>query len=183
MENELKYMEEQFKSCIRNIPDFPKNGIIFRDITTLLKTPLYLKNMIEIFYNKYKNTKIDKVVSVESRGFILGSILAYKLNAGFVPVRKPKKLPSSTLREEYQLEYGTDVLEIHKDAVESGEHVLIVDDLLATGGTALATCRLVERLGGVIKGIAFLVELTFLNGKQKLSRYEIFSLVKYTSEE
>jgi adenine phosphoribosyltransferase len=173
---------DDLRDFIRNVPDFPKKGIVFRDITTLLKDKYAFKQTIDILYDKYKTAHIDKVVSVESRGFIFGSVLAYRLNTGFVPVRKPKKLPSKTIREEYQLEYGTDSLEIHIDAIKKGEKVLIVDDLLATGGTVQATCKLVEKLGGVIVGIAFLIELSFLNGREKLKGYDIFSIISYDSE-
>jgi adenine phosphoribosyltransferase len=170
------------KKYIRSIPDFPRKGVLFRDITPLLSDPKVFRSAIEIFCNKYKTTKIDKILSVESRGFIFGSVLAYRIGASFIPVRKPKKLPSKVIREEYQLEYGTDALEIHTDAITEGDNVLIVDDLLATGGTALATCRLAERLGGRIAGTAFLIELTFLNGREKLARYEVFSILKYDNE-
>ncbi|MBI5476277.1 MAG: adenine phosphoribosyltransferase [Ignavibacteriales bacterium] len=173
---------DDLRATIRNIPDFPKKGIVFRDITTLLKDKNAFQNSIDLFYEKYKSIKIDKVVSVESRGFIFGSVLAYKLGAGFVPVRKPKKLPSKTISEEYDLEYGKDKLEIHLDSISQGENIIIVDDLLATGGTMNAACRLVEKLGGNIIGLAFLIELSFLNGREKLSKYQIDSLLKYDSE-
>ncbi len=167
---------------IRSIPDFPKKGIVFRDITTLLKDKKAFQYTIEKFYERYKHLHIDKVVGIESRGFIFGSVLASKLEAGFVPVRKPKKLPAKTLRQEYQLEYGTDALEIHTDAITKGERVLIIDDLLATGGTASATCKLVDQLAGNIIGIAFLIELSFLKGREKLKGHDIFSLISYDSE-
>ncbi|MGA2622637.1 MAG: adenine phosphoribosyltransferase [Bacteroidota bacterium] len=170
------------KKHIRSIPDFPKKGIVFRDITTLLKDKKALKSAVDMLYRRYHTKKIVKVVSVESRGFILGSALAYCLGAGFVPVRKPNKLPAETIKEEYQLEYGTDTLEIHTDAIQKGERVLIVDDLLATGGTAEATCRLVKRLKGKIVALAFLIELAFLGGRKKLHGHEIFSLIRYDSE-
>ncbi|MDI6767408.1 MAG: adenine phosphoribosyltransferase [Bacteroidota bacterium] len=173
---------DDLRKYIRSVPDFPKKGIIFRDITTLLKDKEAFQKTVEILFDRYKTMKIDKIVSVESRGFIFGSVLAYRIGAGFVPVRKPKKLPAQTLREEYQLEYGTDSLEIHIDAVNKGEKVLIVDDLLATGGTVQATCKLVEKLGGEIVGIAFLIELAFLNGQKKLTGYDIFSIITYYSE-
>jgi len=169
-------------STIRSIPDFPKKGIVFRDITTLLKDASAFKKAIDILYERYNNKGIAKVVSVESRGFIFGSVLAYKLDAGFVPVRKPKKLPATTIREDYQLEYGVDSLEIHLDAIQQGERVLIVDDLLATGGTVEATARLVTKLGGDIAGMAFLIELTFLKGRERLSKYDVFSIISYDSE-
>ncbi|MBI1807244.1 MAG: adenine phosphoribosyltransferase [Ignavibacteria bacterium] len=167
---------------IRNVPDFPKKGIVFRDITTLLQDKTAFHQAINIFYDRYRTESIDKVVSIESRGFIFGSALACRLDAGFVPVRKPKKLPSSTLREEYQLEYGTDALEIHTDAINKGERVLIVDDLIATGGTVIAACNLVRKLGGEIIGLAFLIELTFLRGRDKLKGFDVFSIIKYDSE-
>ena len=173
---------DQLRSVIRNVPDFPKKGVVFRDITTLLQDPGAFSSSIDILCDHYRGRKIDKVVSVESRGFIFGSALAYRLRAGFVPVRKPKKLPSKTIREEYQLEYGTDSLEIHTDAVKPGEHVLIVDDLIATGGTILAACKLVERLGGVVESIAFLIELSFLHGRERLGKYDIYSIIRYDSE-
>ena len=167
---------------IRSVPNFPKKGIVFRDITTLVKNKHAMAQAIDMMYQHYKEMRIDKVVSVESRGYILGAPLAYKLGAGFVPVRKPGKLPSATLKQEYELEYGTDAVEIHKDAIMPGETVLVHDDLLATGGTIAASCQLVEKLGGEIVGISFLIELTFLHARKKLSQYEIFSLIKYDSE-
>ena len=175
-------LSDDLRDFIRNVPDFPKKGIVFRDITTLLKDKSAFKKTIDIMYDKYKTTHIDKMVSVESRGFIFGSVLAYKLGAGFIPVRKPKKLPAQTIREEYKLEYGIDALEIHLDAIQKGERVLIVDDLLATGGTVQATCKLVEKLGGEIIGITFLIELSFLNGREKLKNYDVFSIISYNSE-
>jgi adenine phosphoribosyltransferase len=175
-------MAIDLKTAIRSVPDFPKKGIVFRDITTLLKDPAAFRHAVDLLTTRYAGKRIAKVVSVESRGFILGAPLAYSLGAGFVPVRKPGKLPSATLREEYALEYGTDAVEIHRDAITPGERVLILDDLLATGGTVQATCNLVERLGGVIVSLAFLIELTFLHGRTRLGKYEIFSLIEYTSE-
>lgn len=169
----------ELKNYIREVADFPKKGILFRDITTLIKEAKVFKYVIDKFYEHYKDKKIDKVVSTEARGYIFGGALAYKLGAGVVIVRKPGKLPTETICEEYELEYGTDALEIHKDAITQGEKVLVFDDLLATGGTALATCRLVERLGGKIIGVGFLTELTELKGIEKLKNYEIFSLIKY----
>ncbi len=169
-------------ASIRSIPDFPKKGIVFRDITTLLKDHSAFALTIDKFYEHFKGLEIDKVVSVESRGFIFGSALAYRLSAGFVPVRKQKKLPSETIKEDYQLEYGTDSLEIHTDAIKKGERILIVDDLLATGGTIEATIKLVNRLGGEIVSLAFLIELTFLNGRERLSGYDVFSIIRYSSE-
>jgi adenine phosphoribosyltransferase len=175
-------MHEELLRTIRSVPDFPKKGIVFRDITTLLKDPDAFARTADVLYERYKNARIDKVVSVESRGYILGSVLAYRLHAGFVPVRKPGKLPARTIREEYQLEYGSDALELHTDALAKGERVLIHDDLLATGGTIQATCRLVERLGGTIVGVAFLIELSFLKGRDRLTKYDVFSMMQYVSE-
>ena len=167
------------KQYIRDIPDFPKKGIIFKDITTLLKKPEPFQYAIDTIVSKYKTQDIDKVVSVEARGYIFGGVLAYNLNCGFVPVRKPGKLPSETIAMDYTLEYGTNTIEIHKDALKPGEKVLIFDDLLATGGTVQATCQLVEKLGAKIIGCAFLINLTFLKGSEKLKGYEIFSLIEY----
>lgn len=164
---------------IRDIPDFPKPGIIFKDITTLLKNKKAFAQVVNALAKKYKNKKIDTVVAVEARGFILGGALAHKLRAGFVPVRKKGKLPHKTHSVTYDLEYGTDTLEIHHDAIEPGDKVLIVDDLLATGGTVKAVTDLVRHFQGKIIGIAFLIELTFLNGKEKLKDYPIYSLIKY----
>ncbi len=167
-----------FEKHIRNVPDFPIKGIQFKDITTLLKEPDVFAQSVDALYAPFRNEEIHKIVGIESRGFIFGAALAYKLNIGFVPVRKPGKLPAETLVEEYELEYGQDSLEIHADALDKGNNVLVVDDLLATGGTAAATCRLVERLGGNIVGIAFLIELPELNGIDKLSAYTVHSLMK-----
>jgi adenine phosphoribosyltransferase len=167
---------------IRSIPNFPKKGIVFRDITTLLKNKQAFARAVDLLYDHYKGQQIEKVVSVESRGFILAAALAYRLGAGFVPIRKPGKLPGTTLRQEYSLEYGTDAVEIHKDAISRGEKILLHDDLLATGGTIAAACQLVEKLGGEIVGISFLIELTFLQARKKLGGYDVFSLVQYESE-
>jgi adenine phosphoribosyltransferase len=167
------------KKYIRNIPDFPQKGVMFRDITTLTKEPKAFKYVIDTIVNHYKDEKIDKVVSVEARGYIFGGVIAYHLNCGFVPVRKPGKLPAEILSKEYTLEYGSNTIEIHKDAIEQGEKILVFDDLLATGGTVLATCQLVEQLGGTIVGCAFITKLTYLKGDDKLKRYKIFSLVDY----
>ena len=171
----------QLKKHIREVQDFPQKGINFMDITTLLKNPSIFRETVNIFANHYKNNDIKKVVGIESRGFIFGSVLAYLLKAGFVPVRKPGKLPAETISEEYKLEYGTDGVEIHRDAIEKGESVIIVDDLLATGGTMAATAKLVEKLGGKIIEIAVIIELEFLNGRKKLKNLPIFSLIKYSS--
>ncbi len=173
---------ENLKHYIRSVPDFPKPGIVFRDITTLLQDKKAFRASIDPFCDHYTTEMVEKIVGIESRGFIFGSALADRLNVGFVLVRKPKKLPFKTYREEYQLEYGTDALEIHIDAVKKGERVLIIDDLLATGGTMSAACRLIERLGGNIIGLAFLIELAFLSGRKKLERYPIYSLISYSGE-
>jgi len=172
-------MVEEIKSKIRTVPDFPKQGILFRDITTLLKDPNGLRDVMKYFKIRYKGRKIDKVVGVESRGFILGSTLAYMLGVGFVPIRKANKLPAHTRRIDYALEYGTDSLEIHTDAIVPGERVLLIDDLLATGGTAKAATQLIESLGGVVAECAFLIELSNLNGREKLQDYNIFSLIDF----
>ncbi|MFA4854831.1 MAG: adenine phosphoribosyltransferase [Candidatus Omnitrophota bacterium] len=170
------------EKSIRNIPDFPKPGILFRDITTLIQDKAAFKKAVDLLAKKYKNLKIDKVVGVEARGFIFGASLAYKIGAGFVPVRKKGKLPHETISTTYELEYGTDTLEIHKDAVTPGEKVLIIDDLLATGGTVRAVIDLVEQLGGAILGIGFVIELVDLGGKDKLKEYPMYSLVKFQGE-
>lgn len=173
---------QRLASYIRTVPDFPKQGIMFRDITTLLKDPRAFQQAIEMFFSHYKDRRIDKIVCVESRGFILGAALASRLEAGFVPIRKKGKLPAAKLQEEYALEYGTDVIEIHQDAISRGERILIHDDLLATGGTASAACRLVEKLGGTIEGLSFLIELSFLKGREQLVGHDIFSLIQFNSE-
>jgi len=167
------------KDYIRNIPDFPKPGILFRDITTLLKDKRVFRLAVNALADKYKNKKIDAVVAVEARGFILGGAIAHKLGAGFVPVRKKGKLPWKTNSVTYDLEYGTDTLEIHHDALCPGNNVLIVDDLLATGGTVKAVTDLVKQFYGKIRGIAFLIELTDLKGRERLKGYPIYSLIKY----
>lgn len=170
------------KNFIRDVPDFPKKGIIFKDITTLLKDKNALKEALNQLYSKVENIQVDKVVAIEARGFIFGSLLAEKLNAGFVPVRKPGKLPAEKISESYLLEYGSDSLEIHIDAIQKGDKVLIHDDLLATGGTVEAVCKMVEKLGGEIVGILFLIELDFLNGREKLKKYPVHSIIHYQSE-
>ncbi len=167
------------ESLIRDVPDFPKKGIIFKDITPLLKDPRAFQFAVDELAKELVARKIDYVVGIESRGFIFSPVLAYKLGAGFVPVRKEGKLPSETEQMAYTLEYGEAILEIHVDALQPGARVAIVDDLLATGGTALAAAHLVEKLGGKVETISFLVELNFLNGREKLSRYNIFSLIQY----
>jgi len=164
---------------IRDIQDFPKNGIVFKDITPLLLSPKATQFCLEALAKSLEHTKIDKVVGVESRGFFFSTLLAQKLNAGFVPVRKPKKLPFETISASYDLEYGSDTLEMHIDAIQKGDKVLIHDDVLATGGTAKAVCELVEQLGGEIIQINFLMELNFLNGKEKLGNRPVFSLLNY----
>jgi adenine phosphoribosyltransferase len=170
---------DDLKSYIREVPDFPKPGILFYDITTLLQQPLAMRMTVDRFVWMFAERRIQKVVGIESRGFMFAPIVAYNLNAGFVPVRKPGKLPYETIRESYDLEYGKDAVEMHKDAVKEGEHVLIVDDLVATGGTALAAAKLVESLGGIVAGMGFIVELTFLPGRQKLDAYKVESLIQY----
>lgn len=172
---------DALKRLIREVPDFPKPGINFYDITTLLKDPNGLKLTIDALTDEYSSQKINTVIGVESRGFIFGAPLAYQLGAGFVPVRKPKKLPAETVSVSYELEYGSDTLEIHKDAIGEGHKVLIVDDLLATGGTARAVVDLVEKLGGDIVGLSFIVELTFLKGRDKFNGYDVRSLMSYDS--
>ena len=167
------------RSLIRDVPNFPKEGMIFKDITLLLQNPDALKETTNALIKLLNGQKIDKVVGMESRGFLFGPMLACKLNAGFVPIRKPGKLPSTTLSETYDLEYGTDTLEIHIDAIEKGDKVLIHDDVLATGGTASAACKLIERLGGEIVQCNFLIELTFLAGSSKINEYSVQSLLKY----
>ena len=163
---------------IRNVPDFPIEGIQFKDITTLLQNPEPFAASVEEMLAYYEDTDVDVVVGVESRGFIWGAILAYELGVGFVPVRKMDKLPAETVRAEYALEYGTATLEMHADAIRPGQKALVVDDLLATGGTARATCELVEQLGGEVAGLAFLIELTFLTGREKLAGYDVLALIQ-----
>jgi len=170
---------EDLKKLIREVPDFPKPGILFYDITTLLKDAGGLAQVIDALKARYREARVDVVLGVEARGFIFAPALAYGLGAGFVPVRKPGKLPAETVKASYQLEYGSDSLEIHKDAIAPGQRVLIVDDLLATGGTAAAVARMVEDMGGVVAGIGFVVELTFLDGRRKLAGHELFSLLQY----
>ena len=170
---------DALKKLIREIPDWPKPGILFYDITTLLKDPQGFRALIDQLYDHYHTKPVDAVAGIEARGFIFGPALAYRLGAGFVPIRKPKKLPAKTAQETYQLEYGTDSLEIHEDAIHPGQRVLICDDLLATGGTASAAARLVRKLGGEVMGCGFAVELTFLNGRGKLSGLDVFSLLEY----
>lgn len=170
---------DHLKKLIRTVPDFPKPGIMFYDITTLLKDPYGLRTTIDRLVELIDDPNIDTVIGIEARGFIFAPALAYRLKAGFVPVRKPRKLPAPTESISYDLEYGTDTLEIHKDAIGNGNRVLIADDLLATGGTACAVASLVEKLGGTVAGLAFVVELTFLNGRQKMPNYHVSSLLEY----
>ena len=170
---------EQLKEKIREVPDFPKPGILFYDLTTLLKDSSSLRRVIDLLTQKYSDQKIDQVVAIESRGFIFGPALACNLQAGFVPVRKEGRLPSDTISASYDLEYGQGVLEIHTDAIQKGERVLVVDDLIATGGTADATSRMVHQLGGEVVSFAFIVELEFLKGREKLDGFEVFSILQY----
>ena len=167
------------KQQIRNVPDFPKPGILFYDITTLLRDPHGFKATIDSLAAPYQGQGIDLVIGIESRGFILGAAVAERLGAGLVPVRKPGKLPSRVIKESYDLEYGKDALEIHADAVEHGQRVLIVDDVLATGGTAAAATQLVKKVGGALHGLAFLIELTFLDGRSKLGEENVYSVLQY----
>ncbi len=169
----------ELKKLIREVPDWPKPGILFYDITTLLKDPQGLRALIDNLYDHYHQRPVDVVAGIEARGFIFGPALAYRLGAGFVPVRKPNKLPAEKAREEYALEYGTDALEIHRDAIQKGQRVLVCDDLLATGGTAAATTRLVKKLGGDVVGCGFALELSFLKGRDKLRGVDVFSLLQY----
>ena len=176
-------MSADLKKYIRSIKDFPIKGIMFRDITTLLKEPEAIKATLSQLMLNTQGKKIDKVVGIESRGFIFGALLAKELGVGFIPVRKPGKLPAETVTQTYQLEYGNDSIQIHKDAISKGDRVLLHDDLLATGGTAEASCRLIEKLGGEIVQISFIIELTFLKGREKLKPYDVRSLVTYENEE
>ncbi len=172
---------DQLKSLIREVPDFPKPGVNFYDITTLLKDPEGLHAVIDALCRHYAGKGIVTVAGIEARGFIFAPALAYALRAGFVPVRKRNKLPAATERVEYALEYGTDSVEVHVDAIEPGQKVLIVDDVLATGGTASAAARLVEKLGGTVAGLGFVIELDFLKGREKLAGYDVDSLIHYSS--
>jgi adenine phosphoribosyltransferase len=172
---------ESLKKLIREVPDFPKPGILFYDITTLLKDKLGFARLIDALSAHYIGKEIDLVLGMEARGFIFGPALAYRLNAGFVPVRKPGKLPAEAIKVSYDLEYGSNALEVHKDAIQEGQRVLIVDDLLATGGTAAATADLASQLGAQIAGLAFVVELDFLKGRERLAKYDVFSLLHYAS--
>lgn len=172
-------MVDELKNTIRDVPDFPKKGIIFKDITTLLKDPVSFQRMVDLLGHRYVGRGIELVVGIEARGFIVGAALAYKLGAGVILVRKPGKLPHKTLRASYELEYGTDALEIHQDSITHGQKVLIADDVLATGGTVSAVIGLVEKMGGVIVECAFLAELESLDGRNRLDPYPVFSLIRF----
>lgn len=168
-----------FKDKIRVITDYPQPGIRFKDISTLLKDGDEFREAIQVIADQYRDKGIELVIGPEARGFVIGAPVAFSLGAGFIPVRKPGKLPGETVRHEYSLEYGKDILEIHQDAIVPGQRVLIIDDLLATGGTILATIALVEKLGGVVAGVGFLIELTYLQGREKLGKYPVTSLIQY----
>jgi adenine phosphoribosyltransferase len=170
---------QDLKAAIRQIPDWPRKGILFYDVTTLLKNGQCFRQVVDALVAPFQDKPVELVLGIEARGFIFAPTVAYALNAGFVPVRKPGKLPAPTHRAVYQLEYGTDSLEIHQDAIEPGQRVLIVDDLIATGGTARAVADLVQVMGGIVLGFAFLVELEFLNGRDRLADYQITSVLKY----
>jgi adenine phosphoribosyltransferase len=176
-------MSEELKKYIRSIPDFPIKGVMFRDITTLLKEPDGINQTINELVKFADAAKVDKIVGIESRGFIFGSLLAQRLGVGFIPARKPGKLPAETESQTYQLEYGEDSIEIHKDAINRGDKIIIHDDLLATGGTAEATAKLIKKLGGEVVQLSFIIELTFLNGRDKLEGYDIRSIISYNSED
>lgn len=172
-------LEEKIKALIRDIPDFPQKGVIFRDITPLLKEPCVVSEIIDSFEEFARKKKIEVVAAIESRGFIFAMPLCLRLGVPFVPVRKEGKLPWATVKETYELEYGAATVEMHKDAIKEGQRVLVLDDLLATGGTALASAKLVEKLGGKVEGIAFIIELTYLNGREKIKDYEVLTLARY----
>ena len=174
--------EINLKEFIRNVPDFPIEGVMFRDITTLVKEPEAFKYTIDKLFERYRHRKIDLVVAVESRGFVFGGALADRLGCGFVPARKAGKLPAAIIEEKYDLEYGTASLQLHSDAVAKGQRVVIIDDLLATGGTLCATAKLVEKLGGIIDEVAVVIELSFLKGRGRLKNYKVYSMVDYESE-
>ena len=169
----------ELRAKIRDIKDFPTEGILFKDITTLLKDPAAFRDVVDMLAGRYQDERVDVVVGIESRGFIFGGALAHQLRAGFVPVRKLGKLPAKTIEVEYELEYGRDALAIHEDAIQARQRVLVVDDLLATGGTMAATLRLVEQLGGLVVGVVFMIELAFLRGREKLKNYPVHSLIVY----
>jgi adenine phosphoribosyltransferase len=170
----------ELASLVRDVPDFPVQGILFKDITTLIKHADAFHQVVDWMADQYADSQVDQVVAVEARGYIFGAPLAYKLGAGFVPVRKPGKLPAQVISESYELEYGTNVLEVHADAIQPGQRVVVVDDLLATGGSALATIHLVERLGGQVFSIVFMIELDFLHGRDKLEGYNVVSMIHYS---
>jgi adenine phosphoribosyltransferase len=170
------------KSCVRSIVDWPIEGVVFRDLTTLMKDPVALKKSCDILYDRYREQKIDKIVGIDARGFVFGAVLAYKLNLGFVPVRKKGKLPAETIEESYSLEYGSGTLEIHKDSLDSGDRVVIVDDLIATGGTAGATANIVTQLGAQIVECAFLIELPDLKGREQLKGFDVFAMMEFEGE-
>lgn len=171
---------ERLKALVRDIPDFPKPGIVFKDITPLLEDPAAFNSVVPALWAPWEARGVDKVIGIEARGFIFAAPVAIHCGAGFVPIRKPGKLPAEVESEEYELEYGSDLIEIHRDAISTGDKVLIVDDVLATGGTAAASVRLVERLGGEVAGLAFLIELSFLGGRSRIDGYETHSLIDYT---
>jgi adenine phosphoribosyltransferase len=179
LQGELQETQRAWAQLIRDVPDFPQPGILFKDITTLIKNGPAFRQIIGALLERYRGAEIDRVVGVESRGFIFACPLAYELGAGFVPVRKPGKLPADVIRTEYQLEYGSNVLEVHRDAIEPGQKVLIVDDVLATGGSAAATAKLVEELGGEVMGIAVVIELAFLNGRERLGGYDLHAVMTF----
>jgi adenine phosphoribosyltransferase len=183
-DGQKKVIHERIRSKIRTVPNWPKNGVMFRDITTLLQDAPTFNHTIELLKERYKNDEIDIVIGIESRGFIIGSALAHALGKGFVPIRKKGKLPHETESQEYSLEYGTDIIEIHKDAIKPNNQVLLVDDLIATGGTALAACQLVNKLGGQIKECCFIIDLPELGGRKRLEEngYMVFSLVEFEGE-
>jgi adenine phosphoribosyltransferase len=178
----MKGLKLDLKQKIRDIPDFPKKGVVFRDITTLLSDGGSFRYAVDRMSEHYENKKIDLVLGAEARGFIFGAVIAYKLGIGFIPVRKPGKLPFKTCQASYDLEYGQNVLQMHIDAVRKGDRVLVVDDLVATGGTAKAKAELVEKMGGIVEGFCFLIELEFLKPREALEGYDVFSIVKYESE-
>ncbi len=180
--NDYKEACDYIKSRVRSIPDWPIKGVIFRDITTLLMDPLAFKQICTVFYDRYVNEKIDKIVGIDARGFLFGSVLAYKLDIGMIPIRKNGKLPFNTISESYTLEYGQEVIEIHEDAIKKGERVVIIDDLMATGGTISAAANLVEKLGGEIVECCFVVELPDLNGREKLGNRKVFSIVEFEGD-
>jgi adenine phosphoribosyltransferase len=173
---------DDLKEKISSYPNFPRPGVVFRDITTLLEDNAAFNKSIDIFHDYFKDKNINKIVAIESRGFIFGGALAYKMGAGFVPVRKLGKLPGETIKKEYALEYGVDALEMHRDSISRGDSVLVIDDLMATGGTLSATCGMVEKLGGTIAGVGVLIELSFLKGQEPFQKYDYLALIKYDSE-